>query len=220
MIQILSTQTQVAIKVIKTTSRPDAMQRKVRRERAIWATASHPNIHPFLGYADDDKFGPFGALISPWSSNGDASHFLDKYGDSMVLTSRIMLWQGVLDGVGYLHGHDPRIVHGDLKPGNVLIDDRGRPTICDFGLAQIFLEAGTTGVTTTSEHTGTARYLAPELVLSDHTVPPTKESDMYAVGCLGLEFIYLQKPYYNRVNNLRGQIFQDIRAGVPPAFEP
>lgn len=125
-----------------------------------------------------------------------------------------------MDGVGYLHGHDPRIVHGDLKPGNVLIDDRGRPTICDFGLAQIFLEAGTTGVTTTSEHTGTARYLAPELVLSDHTVPPTKESDMYAVGCLGLEFIYLQKPYYNRVNNLRGQIFQDIRAGVPPAFEP
>ncbi|KIM21076.1 hypothetical protein M408DRAFT_81026, partial [Serendipita vermifera MAFF 305830] len=93
----------------------------------------------------------------------------------------------VLDGVGYLHEHDPPIVHGDLKPGNVLIDDRERPTICDFGLAQIFLEEGATGMTTTSEHTGTARYLAPELVSSDHTVPPTKESDMYAVGCLGLE---------------------------------
>ncbi|KIM20570.1 hypothetical protein M408DRAFT_45739, partial [Serendipita vermifera MAFF 305830] len=129
-------------------------------------------------------------------------------------------WRGVLNGVGYLHQHEPPIVHGDLKPGNVLINDQGWPTICDFGLAQIFLEEGAIGMTTTSEHTGTARYLAPELVSSDHNVPPTKESDMYAVGCLGLEFIYLQKAYSNRINNLRGQIFRDIRAGVPPAIEP
>ena len=42
-------------------------------------------------------------------------------------------------------------------------------------------------MTTTSEHTGTARYLAPELVASDHAVLPTVASDLHALGCLGLE---------------------------------
>jgi serine/threonine protein kinase len=42
-------------------------------------------------------------------------------------------------------------------------------------------------MTTTSEHTGTTRYLAPELVASEDNVYPTTESDVYALGCLGLE---------------------------------
>jgi len=111
-------------------------------------------------------------------------------------------WKGVIEGVVYLHDQTPPIVHGDLKPvrltyysarrltliqGNVLINEFGVPTICDFGLARIFLEQGSTGLTTTSEHTGTARYLAPELVASDTTVYPTLASDVYALGCLGLD---------------------------------
>lgn len=59
--------------------------------------------------------------------------------------------------------------------------------LCDFGLARIFLEEGNTGLTTTSEHTGTSRYLAPELVAGEHSVHPTTASDVYALGCLGLE---------------------------------
>lgn len=71
--------------------------------------------------------------------------------------------------------------------GNVLIDENGRPRLCDFGLARIFLEDESTGLTTTSEHTGTSRYLAPELVAGEHSVHPTTASDVYALGCLGLE---------------------------------
>jgi len=58
--------------------------------------------------------------------------------------------------------------------------------ICDFGPAQIFLEKGHTDMTTSSEHTGTARYLAPELVVETPTYPTTA-SDVYALGCLGLK---------------------------------
>lgn len=117
--------------------------------------------------------------------------------------------------------------------GNVLIDEDGTPRICDFGLVRVFFDQTGTGLTTTSEHTGTARYLAPELI-TEVNVPPTFGSDVYALGSLGLEvrpvpsfkpaiiigfqFVYLQKPYANHANNLRGQIYQDLRRGLPPAM--
>jgi serine/threonine protein kinase len=71
---------------------------------------------------------------------------------------------------------------------NILIDDEGNPRICDFGLARIVREEdrSATGMTTTTEHTGTERYLAPELVTNDWAIPTTA-SDVYAIGCLGLQ---------------------------------
>jgi serine/threonine protein kinase len=49
-------------------------------------------------------------------------------------------------------------------------------------------------MTTTSDHTGTTRYLAPELVMSEESVPPTLSSDVYALGSLGLEVRSLGRP--------------------------
>jgi hypothetical protein len=48
-------------------------------------------------------------------------------------------------------------------------------------------EEGTSGFTTTSEHTGTERYLSYELILSDEMCAPTTASDVYALACIGLE---------------------------------
>lgn len=125
----------------------------------------------------------------------------------------------MIKGVAYLHDHQPAVVHGDLKPGNVIIDDSGHPRICDFGLAQIFYDEPGSGMTTTTEHTGTERYLAPELLIEEADTRPTAASDVYAVGCLGLEFIYLKRPYSHRKNNLRGVIYTDIKKGIPPAVD-
>jgi serine/threonine protein kinase len=112
---------------------------------------------------------------------------------------------GVIAGVHYLHTYSPIIVHGDLKPvssirlnkgilnteaalkGNILIDDELNARICDFGIARLLAEEGTSGFTTTSEHTGTERYLSYELILSDELSAPTTASDVYALACIGLE---------------------------------
>ncbi|KIM21067.1 hypothetical protein M408DRAFT_333661 [Serendipita vermifera MAFF 305830] len=206
----------VAVKIILEVGKPESMTKKVKRETSIWASASHPNIHPFYGVANDDCFSPYGALISPWYNNGDLQKFLSQRED-MPLEGRLQLWKGTIEGVVYLHSRNPKIVHGDLKPGNVLIDQHETPRICDFGLARIFFDEEMSLMTTT-QHTGTVRYLAPELLPEDEeNILPTTASDVYALGCLGLEILFGQIPFSNRKNNYAGRIFRDIKDGVPPS---
>ncbi|KAG8800765.1 Suppressor of Sensor Kinase (SLN1), partial [Serendipita sp. 399] len=107
-----------------------------------------------------------------------------------------------------------------ISPSNVLIDDNGIPRICDFGLVAIYLEAGNSGLTTTSPHSGTERYLAPELVITEDHARTTTASDVYAVGCIGLEFVFSLLPYNNRRNCHSGLIIGDIFRGVKPANRP
>lgn len=121
-----------------------------------------------------------------------------------------------MQGVVYLHTRTPPIVHGDIKPANILIDGSGTPKLCDFGLSKIFHEDSdaSTGLTTTTAYTGTSRYLAIELVDPNEVVTPTLKTDIWALGCVGLKFIFSEEPYQNRVNSV--QIFEDIRKGIPP----
>jgi serine/threonine protein kinase len=74
-----------------------------------------------------------------------------------------------------------------MNQRNILIDDSGRALLGDFGLVRIFMDEGSSGMTTTAYHTGTQRYLAYELVTAGEEAIPTTASDIYAVGCVGLE---------------------------------
>ncbi|KAG8833190.1 hypothetical protein FRC17_011189 [Serendipita sp. 399] len=211
----------VAVKVLKTISRINVMNRKIRRERVIWGALDHPNILPLIGYAEgDERLEPFGGLVSRWCFYGDVARFLEQHGTTLTLDQKAALWKGIVEGVDYLHNFNPIVVHGDLKPANILLDENGNPRICDFGLARLMLEECGSGMTTTTAHTGTERYLAYELVASNDIVMPTVESDIHALGCIGLDVIFLRSPYSDRKNNARGHIFFDIRQGAPPAVHP
>jgi serine/threonine protein kinase len=67
----------------------------------------------------------------------------------------------------------------------VLIDDDNAARICDFGLIRLLNMDERTGVTTTTGHTGTVRYLCYEMLTGDS--PPTTASVIYALACLGRE---------------------------------
>lgn len=69
----------------------------------------------------------------------------------------------------------------------MLIDELGNPRVCDFGLSTLMNSQASSGLTTTTAYTGTTRYLAHELVDSEESTLPSKESDVHALGCLGSE---------------------------------
>ncbi|PVF91772.1 kinase-like protein [Serendipita vermifera] len=187
-------------------------RRRIRREREVWASLDHANIVPLYGYCVGcEGFGMYGALISPWYNYGHAASYIQQY--SIAAPQRFELWCDVFRGMEYLHLRNPVLVHGDLKPTNILIDDDGHARICDFGLARILSDENT-GLTTTATHTGTMRYLAYELIISDQPIPTTA-SDVWAIGCTGLDFLFGMSPYANR--KTPAKISDDIKQGLSPA---
>jgi serine/threonine protein kinase len=79
-----------------------------------------------------------------------------------------------------------------------MIDDQGNARICDFGLTRIFSEDNT-GKTVTTTYTGTPRYLAYELVKTEQPFP-TAATDMYALGCVGLDVCGTESLLYLRMD--------------------
>jgi hypothetical protein len=85
--------------------------------------------------------------------------------------------------------HSRGVVHRDVKPGNLLLDERGRCRVGDFGIATA---AGLDAVTVTGEVMGTAGYLAPEQALGR---PVTSASDGYALAAVAYELLTGVRPF-------------------------
>lgn len=127
-----------------------------------------------------------------------------------------MLARDVSIGLQYLH--QLNIIHGDLKPTNVLVDGNGVAKLCDFGLVRLAGWGVATGLTTTSPYTGTARYKAPELFMTIENRFPvaTFEGDIYSLGCILLEFVERFYPF-KRFKTTR-EVGNAIMDGYSPAL--
>lgn len=184
----------VAVKVIKSHLLPDKAAEasyKLRREARVWATLLHPNIAPLLGIASDlSKYGG-PSLVSPWYPNGNLKQHMLLNHSHLSFRQRLEMLYQLGNGLQYLHTSN--VVHGDLKPGNVLIGDSGEVVITDFGLSRILEVAG---FTTNNIH-GTVRYFAPELCIihSDRPSRTTKEADVWALAVTATEMFSLRTPY-------------------------
>jgi serine/threonine-protein kinase len=117
--------------------------------------------------------------------------------------------------------HDAGIVHRDVKPANMLIDEKGRLAIADFGIARLGLEDQ---ITQTGQVLGTAAYISPEQAMGE---PSTPASDRYSFAVVAFELLTGSKPFTaeNFAAQARAHVDDDpplaseVDVDVPPAAD-
>ncbi|KAG2131262.1 kinase-like domain-containing protein [Suillus bovinus] len=195
-LQTGATYDEVAVKAIRFQSVEvgPSQEKALRRELGTWKRLKHTNILPLLGIATG--FSPFISMVSPWCEHGSLAVYLNKY-ESITLSDRLRLLQDVASGLHYLHHDGIPVVHGDLTPNNVLLNDDKRAVLTDFGLSSVLGDiTGFSYLQWSCAQPGVIRYSAPELLRDpDAPVQPDIRSDIYSFGCLALKVLSGNEPW-------------------------
>ncbi|WP_367130248.1 protein kinase [Saccharothrix sp. HUAS TT1] len=171
----------VAVKVFQPGFDPAAAQRFDNEVRVL-AGLSHPGLVSVYD-ADTGAATPFVVLRL---IDGRTLRDLMDLGP-LPLDRVRALGARLADALAYVHAHD--LVHRDVKPSNILLDQDDDPFLADFGLAHL---TGATRLTRTNQLVGTAAYLAPEQVLGQEIGHP---ADVYALGLVLVECLTGRREY-------------------------
>ncbi|XP_034710501.1 rust resistance kinase Lr10-like [Vitis riparia] len=155
----------------------------------------HVNIVQLVGFCVE---GSKWALIYDFMPNGSLDKFIFFKGEKHIPLSWDRLYKialGVGRGIEYLHqGCDMQILHFDIKPHNILLDEDFTPKVSDFGLAKLY--STNESVVSLTAARGTLGYIAPELFYKNvgHV---SYKADVYSFGMLLMEMVGKQR-HFNR----------------------
>ncbi|HEU4968462.1 serine/threonine-protein kinase, partial [Sphingomonas sp.] len=160
-----------AIKLIRPGALSEQLAERFRRERQTLARLSHPNIARLLDGGETDQGQPYlvmecveGRPLSAWLAD-EAPSRQDKFALFLKVCAAVAC------------AHQNLIIHRDLTPANILVDQAGEPKLIDFGIARP-IDAGETDAPL---HTATPGFAAPERLAG---TPATTLADIYALGVL------------------------------------
>ena len=200
---------QVAIKILSgRTSNDSNSQRRFLREVRALAKLSHPNI---IAAFDARIEGDLLYLVTEW---GQGENLAQRVARSGPLENRLALELVLQAARGLHYAHTQGIVHRDVKPSNLLLDQQGVLKVLDLGLARLMLdneEASSEALTQSMHLLGTVAYMAPEQARSP--LSSNQRSDIYSLGCT-LFFLLTGKPPYSGATNV-DVLFSHARDPVP-----
>jgi WD40 repeat protein/class 3 adenylate cyclase/tRNA A-37 threonylcarbamoyl transferase component Bud32 len=158
---------QVALK-IRPAPAGTARDELLREARVLLSLEPHAGL-PLVrdDFFHEDDY----VIVMDWIEGVDLDRLLRSEGAPGLAPSTVLghLAQ-VAEALGYLHAHDPAVVHGDVKPGNLILTAGGRVVLVDFGLASRGDPAGPAG---------TPGFVAPEVAAGE---PPTRASDVFSLA--------------------------------------
>ena len=165
----------VAVKIVEPDPEDPEVGLRFQREGRSAARLSHPNIVRVYDAGEDELDSKrVSYIVMEYVPCGDLKEMMDRNGP---LPETMLLRVGADVAAGLAHAHERGIVHRDVKPRNVLIDDRGSPKLADFGIARAL--DGTTSHNRADSYLGTAAYSSPEQLRGERV---TAKSDVYSLG--------------------------------------
>ena len=174
----------VAIKFVSSATFADDMRQRFVQEARAMALVNHPNVLAIHSFGEHGTIPYFvmelvdGQTVDAWLAENDGPPDLD---------AALAILQDVCEGVSAIHAAGT--VHCDLKPSNVLLDNRMRVRVADLGLAAPYINGNITKVIA-----GTPEYMAPELAF-DGDQPASPSSDVYSLGCMAYELLTGSLPF-------------------------
>jgi serine/threonine-protein kinase len=175
----------VAVKVILPGQQhSEKFLQRFRREAKALASLSHPNIVKVLDFGEQDGL-PY--LVMEFIPGGTLK---PRLGSPIPWQEAARLLSPVARALEY--AHQQGIIHRDVKPANILIDEHGQPKLSDFGVAKVLEGEETLDLTGTGVGVGTPDYMAPE---QGYARSVDKRADIYALGNVFYEMVTGRKPY-------------------------
>lgn len=174
----------VAIKIYRPKNALDLGEQRFREEFKIVFNCHHTNLVQPINFS---IFEGIPYLVMPYCQKGSSESLQGKINDADEL------WRYISDvsaGLAYLHAFNPTIVHHDIKPANVLIDERDNYAITDFGISS---HRGLNREGYDESQSGTMAYMAPERFKEDYESIP--ESDIWSFGATLYELITEKVPF-------------------------
>lgn len=174
----------VAIKIYRPKNALDLGEQRFREEFKIVFNCHHTNLVQPINFS---IFEGIPYLVLPYCQKGSTERLRGKIADANEL------WRYIKDvsaGLTYLHALNPPIVHHDIKPANILIDDNNNFAITDFGISS---HRGNNREGYDETQSGTMAYMAPERFREDYESIP--ESDIWSFGATLYELITGKVPF-------------------------
>jgi eukaryotic-like serine/threonine-protein kinase len=180
---------EVAVKLIYPRLMSEENLRRFRAERQILALLDHPHIARLLDGGKTADGSPF--LVMDFVAGKPLTDYCDA--KRLSIDERLAIFLEVCDAVQF--AHQRLVIHRDLKPDNILVNDDGSPRLLDFGIAKLLRSAeGASPVTVTAPMSRvlTLEYASPEQIRGE---PVTVATDVYSLGVILYELLSGSRPH-------------------------